>query len=92
MLRCPISELDVAGCGKPSGAKKLRTRDGAEDERETYLLHEVFLFLYTFSFNLNKMAAEVVDDHEMREAQREYLDFLDDDVSNIFVQLFWTKQ
>ncbi|XP_062857317.1 DNA replication licensing factor MCM3 [Trichomycterus rosablanca] len=25
------------------------------------------------------MAAEVVDDHEMREAQREYLDFLDDD-------------
>lgn len=27
------------------------------------------------------MAAEVVDDHEMREAQRDYLDFLDDDVS-----------
>ncbi|XP_065124325.1 DNA replication licensing factor MCM3 isoform X1 [Paramisgurnus dabryanus] len=25
------------------------------------------------------MAAEVVDDHEMREAQRDYLDFLDDD-------------
>ncbi|XP_060773434.1 DNA replication licensing factor MCM3 [Neoarius graeffei] len=25
------------------------------------------------------MAAEAVDDHEMREAQREYLDFLDDD-------------
>lgn len=27
------------------------------------------------------MAAEVVDDHEIREAQRDYLDFLDDDVS-----------
>lgn len=27
------------------------------------------------------MAAEVVDDQEMREAQRDYLDFLDDDVS-----------
>lgn len=30
------------------------------------------------------MAAEVMDDHEMREAQRDYLDFLDDDVSLIF--------
>lgn len=28
-----------------------------------------------------KMAAEVMDDHEMREAQRDYLYFLDDDVS-----------
>lgn len=26
------------------------------------------------------MAAEVVDDQELREAQRDYLDFLDDDV------------
>lgn len=32
------------------------------------------------------MAAEVVDDHEMREAQRDYLDFLDDDVSIPFLQ------
>lgn len=30
------------------------------------------------------MAAEVVDDVEMREAQRDYLDFLDDDVSLLF--------
>lgn len=36
------------------------------------------------------MAAEVVDDHEMREAQRDYLDFLDDDVSitSIYISLF----
>lgn len=27
------------------------------------------------------MATDMVDDHEMREAQRDYLDFLDDDVS-----------
>lgn len=27
------------------------------------------------------MATDVVDDQEMREAQRDYLDFLDDDVS-----------
>lgn len=27
------------------------------------------------------MATEVVDDQAMREAQRDYLDFLDDDVS-----------
>lgn len=27
------------------------------------------------------MAAEVLDDQELREAQRDYLDFLDDDVS-----------
>lgn len=33
------------------------------------------------------MAAEVVEDHEMREAQRDYLDFLDDDVR--FMHLFW---
>lgn len=31
------------------------------------------------------MATDVVDDHEMREAQRDYLDFLDDDVSMIFL-------
>lgn len=30
------------------------------------------------------MATDVVDDREMREAQRDYLDFLDDDVSWIF--------
>lgn len=29
------------------------------------------------------MATDVVDDQEMREAQRDYLDFLDDDVSLI---------
>ncbi len=27
------------------------------------------------------MAVDIVDDQEMREAQRDYLDFLDDDVS-----------
>lgn len=27
------------------------------------------------------MATDVLDDQEMREAQRDYLDFLDDDVS-----------
>lgn len=27
------------------------------------------------------MASDMVDDHEMREARRDYLDFLDDDVS-----------
>lgn len=27
------------------------------------------------------MATDMADDHEMREAQRDYLDFLDDDVS-----------
>lgn len=27
------------------------------------------------------MATDMVDDREMREAQRDYLDFLDDDVS-----------
>lgn len=27
------------------------------------------------------MSTDVVDDQEMREAQRDYLDFLDDDVS-----------
>lgn len=33
------------------------------------------------------MATDMVDDHEIREAQRDYLDFLDDDVSwfNTFV-------
>lgn len=29
------------------------------------------------------MATDVVDDREMREAQRDYVDFLDDDVSII---------
>lgn len=33
------------------------------------------------------MATDVVDDREMREAQRDYLDFLDDDVSLTFVRL-----
>lgn len=33
------------------------------------------------------MATDVVDDREMREAQRDYLDFLDDDVSLTLVQL-----
>lgn len=31
------------------------------------------------------MATDMVDDREMREAQRDYLDFLDDDVSLAFV-------
>lgn len=31
------------------------------------------------------MATDVVDDQEMREAQRDYLDFLDDDVSLTFI-------
>lgn len=30
------------------------------------------------------MATDVGDDREMREAQRDYLDFLDDDVSLFF--------
>lgn len=29
------------------------------------------------------MATDMADDHEMREAQRDYLDFLDDDVSRV---------
>lgn len=33
------------------------------------------------------MATDVVDDREMREAQRDYLDFLDDDVSLTFLML-----
>lgn len=33
------------------------------------------------------MATDVVDDQEMREAQRDYLDFLDDDVSLTFIRL-----
>lgn len=33
------------------------------------------------------MATDVVDDREMREAQRDYLDFLDDDVSLTFIRL-----
>lgn len=33
------------------------------------------------------MATDVVDDQEMREAQRDYLDFLDDDVSQTFIRL-----
>lgn len=33
------------------------------------------------------MATDVVDDQEMREAQRDYLDFLDDDVSLTFIIL-----
>lgn len=33
------------------------------------------------------MAADLVDDQEMREAQRDYLDFLDDDVSLNFIRL-----
>lgn len=33
------------------------------------------------------MATDVVDDREMREAQRDYLDFLDDDVSLTFMRL-----
>ena len=33
------------------------------------------------------MAAEVVDDQAMREAQRDYLDFLDDDVSIHYLML-----
>ena len=33
------------------------------------------------------MATDVVDDREMREAQRDYLDFLDDDVSLDFYSL-----
>ncbi len=32
------------------------------------------------------MATDVVDDREMREAQRDYLDFLDDDVSLTFIR------
>ena len=32
------------------------------------------------------MATDVVDDLEMREAQRDYLDFLDDDVSLTLVR------
>uniref|UniRef100_A0A3Q4G9K3 Uncharacterized protein n=1 Tax=Neolamprologus brichardi TaxID=32507 RepID=A0A3Q4G9K3_NEOBR len=39
---------------------------------------------YPFFSNNNKaciMATDVGDDREMREAQRDYLDFLDDDVS-----------
>lgn len=35
----------------------------------------------------NIMATDVVDDREMREAQRDYLDFLDDDVSLALAQL-----
>lgn len=33
------------------------------------------------------MATDMVDDREMREAQRDYLDFLDDDVSLTFIRL-----
>lgn len=33
------------------------------------------------------MATDLVDDREMREAQRDYLDFLDDDVSLTFIPL-----
>lgn len=33
------------------------------------------------------MATDLVDDQEMREAQRDYLDFLDDDVSLNFIRL-----
>lgn len=33
------------------------------------------------------MATDVADDREMREAQRDYLDFLDDDVSVALVRL-----
>lgn len=35
------------------------------------------------------MATDVVDDREMREAQRDYLDFLDDDVSPDLFLLLW---
>lgn len=37
------------------------------------------------------MATDVVDDQEMREAQRDYLDFLDDDVSLSFITLLWDE-
>lgn len=40
------------------------------------------------------MATDVVDDREMREAQRDYLDFLDDDVSQSFARssmMFWPE-
>lgn len=42
---------------------------------------------YRLFSNNNKariMATDVGDDREMREAQRDYLDFLDDDVSLFF--------
>lgn len=33
------------------------------------------------------MASDMVDDHEMREAKRDYIDFLDDDVSWFLTRL-----
>lgn len=41
------------------------------------------------------MSTDVVDDREMREAQRDYLDFLDDDVSPyviMFKTVLWDEE
>lgn len=69
--------------------REKRPRTEYRSGRDT--LHVFFvLFLLNFKHFYTKMATEVVDDHEMRQAQRDYLDFLDDDVSIALISRLFT--
>lgn len=66
-------------------ARKISQSQHRAQESRHVLFCSLFNFYYSYFNHFNyciKMATEVVDDHEIREAQRDYLDFLDDDVSS----------